>query len=348
MLRIGIIGCGKIAQFRHIPEYAANPDAELAGFFDLNQARAEAVAAPFGGRVYDSWQALVADPAIDAVSICTANVSHAEIAIGALEAGKHVLLEKPMASTLAECEAVVQAVEASGKLLMIDLNQRFLAAHELARQLLADGAIGRLVAFRTVFGHGGPETWSIDPGAGTWFFDPRFTTLGAMGDLGVHKTDIIHFLTGERVVEVTGRVATLEKRGPDGELIGVDDNAWAIYRLSGGAVGTMHASWTFHGFEDNSTILYGTDGIISVFTDPDYQVIISKPGAEPDRRQVGAIQTNDDQTASGAIDDFVAAVVDGGPSPVSAVEALASMRAVFAALESSSTGRPVAIPENEG
>ncbi|MCL2317202.1 MAG: Gfo/Idh/MocA family oxidoreductase, partial [Actinomycetia bacterium] len=85
---IGIIGCGKIAQVRHIPEYAANPHATLVGFYDLSPGRAAQVAAPFDGRVYDSWADLLADPGIDAVSVCTANVSHAEIVIAALRAGK--------------------------------------------------------------------------------------------------------------------------------------------------------------------------------------------------------------------------------------------------------------------
>jgi len=111
MIRIGIIGCGKIAQVRHLPEYAANPHVELAGYYDLNTQRAQEMAAQYGGKGYDSYFDLLNDPSIDAVSICVENRSHAEITTYALYAGKHVLCEKPMAVTLAECESMVAAAE---------------------------------------------------------------------------------------------------------------------------------------------------------------------------------------------------------------------------------------------
>ncbi|MDR0436229.1 MAG: Gfo/Idh/MocA family oxidoreductase [Propionibacteriaceae bacterium] len=345
-INIGIIGCGRIAQVRHIPEYAANPNAKLVGFFDRDAARAAECAAPYDGKTYHSWAELLADPAIDAVSICVANVSHAEIAIAALQAGKHVLLEKPMATTLADCEAVVAAADASGKLLMLGHNQRFAKAHELARKLLHEGAIGKLVTFRTTFGHGGPETWSVDPGPNTWFFNPQMTTMGAVGDLGIHKTDLLHFLTGARVVEAKATLASNDKVDAQGNPIAVDDNAIALYTLSNGAIGTMMASWSFHGIEDNTTILYGQQGIIEIYTNPDYQVQVIRPGQPMERYSVEAIQTNDNQTASGVIDAFISAVLTGGPSPVSGAEALAAMRAVFACMESSRMGGTVAIPEN--
>ena len=345
-LRIGIIGCGRIAQERHIPEYAANPDVLLAGFFDLSQARASQVASPHNGVVYDSWQALLESQDIDAVSVCTSNESHAEIAEAALIAGKDVLLEKPMATTLAQCQRIADLARETGRLLMIDHNQRFNKAHIMARDLLQSGAIGDLVSFRTTFGHSGPETWSVDPGPGTWFFDATRTTMGVIGDLGVHKTDLLHFITGARVVEVAAKLATLEKVDATGAPIPLDDNAIAIFTLSNGAVGTMTASWSYHGFEDNSTVLYGKTGIITIYGDPVYQVIISRPNKAPEKIAVEAIQTNDNQTATGVINAFVGAIEAGAPSPVSGDEALAAMRAVFAAQESSRTGRAVAIPDN--
>ena len=113
-IRVGIIGCGKIAQVRHIPEYLANPHVELYGFYDINQARTEELAKKYGGKAFASYEELLADESIEAVSVCAANHAHAEISIAALKAGKHVLCEKPMAVTLPECEAMVAAAKESG------------------------------------------------------------------------------------------------------------------------------------------------------------------------------------------------------------------------------------------
>ena len=346
MFNIGIIGCGKIAQVRHIPEYADHPQAKLAGFFDLNQDRAQALAEQWGGKAYSSWEELLADPAIDAVSVCVANNAHAQISIAALKAGKHVLCEKPMATTLEDCEAMVAAARESGKFLMIGQNQRLTKAHQKARELVENGTLGKILTFRTTFGHGGPETWSVDPGKNTWFFDKSKAAMGAMADLGIHKTDLIQYLLGQTVVETTAKVTTLDKRGADGQLIGVDDNAICIYRMSGGAMGTMTASWTFYGAEDNSTVLYGTKGILRIYDDPAYSLKLITADGEKVLYELEAIQTNDNQTKSGVIDCFMDCLVNNTPPAISGESVLTAMRAVFASLESSAEGRAVAVKQD--
>ncbi len=341
MLNIGIVGCGKIAQVRHIPEYAANENARLAGFFNPKTSRAEDMAARYGGKVYATAEELFADPAVDAVSVCAANYAHAELTIRALRAGKHVLCEKPMAITPEDCRAMIDEADKAGRRLLIGQNQRFAKAHVKARELLAAGEIGRVISFRTVFGHGGPETWSIDPGKNTWFFDKKRAAMGAMADLGIHKTDLMRFLLGQDVVRTTARLTTLDKRGPDDALIGVDDNAVCIYEMSGGAFGTMTASWTYYGAEDNSTVLYGTRGIMRIYDDPAHSITVISPEGGKTFYDVEQIQTNDNQTASGVIDEFVAAVEEGRPSTLDAGEILNSMYAVFASIRSAEEGRSI-------
>ena len=343
MLNIGVIGCGKIAQVRHIPEYAANENCTLTAFFSPNAKRAEDMAAKYGGKVYASAEELFADPEIDAVSICAANYAHAELSIKALEAGKHVLCEKPMAVTLEDCEAMLAAAEKAGKRLMIGQNQRLAKAHLCAKELLEQGEIGKVVSFRSSFGHGGPETWSISPGKDTWFFDKKRAAMGAMADLGIHKTDLLRFLLGQDVVRTTARLCTLDKRGPNDELIGVDDNAFCIYEMSGGAFGTMTASWTYYGAEDNSTMLYGTEGIMRIYDDPAHSIVVVKADGSRKFYDVEQIQTNDNQTASGVIDEFVAAVSEERPSILDAADVINSMKAVFASIRSAEEGRTVEV-----
>ena len=342
-IKVGIIGCGKIAQVRHIPEYMANPDAQVVGFYDINLARAEELARSCGGKAYATYEELLADPGIDAVSVCAANHAHAEISIAALKAGKHVLCEKPMAISLEECEAMVAAARESGKYLMIGQNQRLAKAHSKARELIAQGAIGKVLTFRTTFGHGGPETWSIDPGKNVWFFDKTKAAMGAMADLGIHKTDMIQYVLGSKIVRTQAVLTTLDKRDATGSLIGVDDNAICIYQMENGAIGTMTASWTYYAAEDNTTVIYGTKGELRLYDDPKYSVQqINADGTRIDY-QIDQIQTNDNQTASGVIDLFVRSLVEHTPPEISGENVLHAMKAVFASIESSAKGCAVEV-----
>ena len=337
-IKVGIIGCGKIAQVRHIPEYAANSNAEVYGFYDINQARAEELAKKYGGKAYASYEELLADPEIVAVSVCAANHAHAEISIAALKAGKHVLCEKPMAVTLEECEAMVAAAKESGKYLMIGQNQRLAKAHAKAKELIEQGAIGKVLTFRTIFGHGGPETWSIDPGANVWFFDKTKAAMGAMADLGIHKTDMIQYVLGTKIVKTQAVLTTLDKKDATGNLIGVDDNAICIYQMENGVIGTMTASWTYYAAEDNTTVIYGTKGELRLYDDPRYSVQqINADGTRVDY-QIDQIQTNDNQTASGIIDLFVDCLVQNKEPEISGADVLHAMKAVFASIESSAKG----------
>jgi predicted dehydrogenase len=346
MIRIGIIGCGKIAQTRHIPEYLANHDAQMVAFYDLNYARAQELAKQYQARAYQSYEELLADTQIDAVSICVANVAHAAISIAALRAGKAVLCEKPMAMTIEDCEEMVRVAKEENQILMIDQNQRLTKAHQLAKELIERGELGKVLTFRTTFGHGGPETWSIDPGKDTWFFRANEAKLGVMADLGVHKTDLIQYLLSQTVVQTTAKVMTLEKKDNSGNLIQVEDNAICIYQMSGGTVGTMTASWTYCAAEDNTTVLYGTEGELRIYEDPKYAVILRKKDGTQQKYEVEQIQTNDNQTTSGVIDVFLQCIKAGEATILSGESVLSAMRAVFASVESSKEGRSIAVEES--
>ena len=296
---------------------------------------------------FDDWKQMLDEVKPDLCVVNSENCYHVQITEECAKRGIGVSIEKPMATTLEDCEAMAAAAAESGKFLMIGHNQRLAKAHVRAKQLIDAGTIGRIVTFRTTFGHGGPETWSINPGKNTWFFDKSKAAMGAMADLGVHKTDLIHYLTGERVVRTTAKVATLDKRGENGELIGVDDNAMCIYEMTGGIVGTMTASWTFYGAEDNSTVLYGTKGIMKIYDDPAHSIVVTLADGEKQMYDVEQIQTNDNQTKSGVIDLWIDCLKNGRAPEISGESALYAMRAVFASIKSSELGESVDIPENK-
>ena len=335
MVNIGIIGCGKIAQVRHLPEYATNPNARLVGYYDKNRERAVQMAEKYGGKVYGSYYEMLNDPEIDAVSVCVENRNHAEITNAALYSGKHVLVEKPMAVTLAECESMVAAAELNGKHLMVGHNMRFDPVHRRAKELLEAGVIGDIITFRTTIGNAGPEGWSPDRDA--WFFDKDKAAMGALSDLGIHKLDLLQYLTGQTVIETTAKVMTLNKRDDNGHLIGVDDNALCILRMNGGAVGTMAASWTVYGKECNSTCIYGTKGIMLIYSDPGAPIVVR------DMSNTSTAYSFEPTTRSGVIDEFVDALEHDREPEVSGKKALTIMRTIFASIKSSEISRTVAV-----
>lgn len=343
MMKVGIIGCGSVSIFRHIPEYTANENCTIAGYFDSMTERARKMSDQYGGKVYASVEELLGDVSIDAVSVCTSNKYHAPVSIAALKAGKHVLCEKPMATSPQEAQDMIDAASASGKFLMIGHNQRLAEAHSRARQILDSGELGRILTFRTTYGHGGPESWSQDKGKNTWFFKSADAFMGVMGDLGIHKADLIRWLIKDEIVEVNAFVTTLDKTNENGELIEVDDNAVCLLKSSTGMMGTLTASWTHYGTEDNSTILYCSNGIMKIYDNPDYPIEIIKRNGEKVLYKVGKIQTNECQTSSGVIDLFVKSVFDNKAPEIDGNEGFAALKIVLACLESSKTGKPVTV-----
>lgn len=338
---IGIIGCGSISIARHVPEYYARNDCKIIGYYDPVTERAQKLAQQYGGRVFGSVEELLACSEIDAVSVCTPNKYHAPITIAALKAGKHVLCEKPMATSEEEAREMIETARITGKILMIGHNQRLAPAHVRAKEILNSGEIGRILTFRTTFGHGGPEFWSQDKGKNTWFFRKDEAFIGAMGDLGVHKADLVRWLINDEIAEVKAYVSTLHKTNEKDELIEVDDNAVCILRSRTGIYGTLTASWTYYGDEDNSTVLYCTEGIMKIYDNPEYPIEITKKNREKVFYKVGRIQTNENQTSSGVIDMFINGINGGIEPEINGEEGLAALRIVLACLESARTGKTV-------
>ncbi|MBD8069690.1 Gfo/Idh/MocA family protein [Bacillus sp. PS06] len=338
-LKVAVIGCGSIAKHRHLPEYAGNKQVEIVAVCDIVEERVNEFAKLYEAKPYTSYEELLANPEIDAVSVCTPNYLHAPISIAALKAGKHVLCEKPMATSKEDGEEMIKAAEASGKKLMIAHNQRFVPSHQKARELIEQGELGKIYSFRTAFGHGGPEGWSAD-GKDSWFFKKEEAFIGAMGDLGVHKTDLLRYILGEEFVEVGAFVETSAKENAD-----VDDTAVCVLKTESGIIGTLAASWSYVAKEDNSTIIYGENAIARLLDDPVNSLILQYKNGAVVKYELGGIQTNDSggQTSTQVIDKFVKSIVENGESPVSGAEGLKSLQVVLAALESNETKKIVRI-----
>lgn len=333
-LTVGVLGCGSITQLRHAPEYKAREDVEIAGFYDPDTERAQQVVRQFGGRAYSSAEEMLDDPAIGAVSICTPNSTHARYCVRALENGKHVLVEKPMAQSLEETRAMLEAEKRSGKILMPGHNQRLVKAHRKAKELLDSGAIGRLLFFQCNFKHAGPEIWSVTKNNSTWFFDKSKARFGVFGDLGAHKIDLIRFLTGQEIQSVFAETMTLDKTYPDGRPIDLEDNVVCLFQMDHGLPGIMHFSWTNYGEEDNGSVIYGDKGVMKIFGDYADDIVLEMRDHTTVKYQVGAISTNEHQLRSGVIDEFVDAILQGRSPIVTGVDGHNTLAVIEAGVRS--------------
>ncbi|QHW30785.1 Gfo/Idh/MocA family oxidoreductase [Paenibacillus rhizovicinus] len=334
-IRVAVVGCGAIAQRRHIPEYAANANVKLVAFVDPLLDRAKKIADAYGAEAFASYEEMLEKVKPDAVSVCTPNYLHAEVSIAAANAGAHVLVEKPMASTDEEAAAMIEAASKNNVHLMVGHNQRLMPPHVKAKAILKTGALGRVLTFRTSFGHPGPEAWSVD-GRDSWFFRKPEAIMGAMGDLGVHKSDLMRYLLDDEVAQVTGFIGTLDKKDTD-----IDDNSTCLLRMKSGAIGTLVASWTYYKGEDNSTVLWCENGVMKIGTDPKDQIIVELRDGTVEKYNVGAISTNDKQETSGVVDAFVESIVTNTKPAISGEEGRKSLAVILAAFESQATGKVI-------
>ncbi|WP_369899593.1 Gfo/Idh/MocA family protein [Bacillus manliponensis] len=339
ILKVGVIGCGSIAQYRHLPEYEANPYVQIIAVCDNNKNRAKAIADKYGANMYTDYNELINCEELDAVSVCTPNDLHASISIAALQAGIHVLCEKPMATSKKDAEMMIEAAEKSGKNLMIGHNQRFVTSHQKAKQLIENGEVGKIYSFRTAFGHSGPETWSVD-GKDSWFFKKDEAFIGAMGDLGVHKADLIRYILGEEITEVGAFIETSAKT-----FSNVDDCAVCMLKTESGIIGSLAASWSYVSKEDNSTIIYGEKAILRLEEDPNYSLIIQYKSGEVVKYELDKIQSNGEggQNNSHVIDQFVSSILFNKEPLVNGVEGMKSLEIILAALQSSETKQIVTV-----
>ena len=253
-MEVAFLGSGWIQDF-HARGVAAL-GGTLAAVANHRLETAEAFAARHGiERVTTDWRSVVTDPSIDAVIVSTPNALHAEQAVAALEAGRHVLVEKPMAVTVAECDAMIAAAERGGASLMVAHCWRFHDDVIELRDRVAAGDLGEIVKTR---GYGVHANW----GPEGWFVDPELAGGGALLDMGVHAIDTARFLLGdpepERVCAVVGtRYGTYD----------VDDDAILLISWEQGTNSVVEAGW-WHPHKEGleaETEVYGTGGFARIF-----------------------------------------------------------------------------------
>lgn len=276
---VGLIGTGFMGKthalaWRNVKavlggSLGAVPAPDLAMLCDTPLDRAEALADQFGfARATDDWRALVADPAVDVVSITTPNQMHYDMALAAIAAGKHVWCEKPMALTLAQADEMAAAAKAAGVVTMVGYNYLKNPAFTHAQRLIAEGAIGRVVQFRGWV----DEDYQADPELPwTWRAKLADAGLGALGDLGCHLVSMAYGVAGPiesliadtQVIHATRPLPAESGGGSGRAAVENEDAASVLVRFASGAQGSMVVSRSAWGRKSRLGFeVHGTSGMI--------------------------------------------------------------------------------------
>lgn len=254
--------------WRTVANHFDVPDFEQKVLVGRNADAVAAAAKKYGwSESATDWRDVIARDDIDIVDICAPGWLHAEIATAALAAGKHVLVEKPLANSLAESEDMVAAAQAArgvGVRSMVGFNYRRVPALSLARKLIEDGELGTIRQVRASY----LQDWLADSEAPmTWRLRKETAGSGALGDIASHAIDQIQHLLGDTVTSVSGKLHTFttERPGPDGpEPVTVDDAVWATLSMAGGAVASVDVSRVALGQKNALRVeVYGTTGSIT-------------------------------------------------------------------------------------
>ena len=383
-LNVGLIGAGFMGK-AHSLAYAAMPM-----FFwpapampvrktiaEATEPLAEEASRRFGFEKYTAdWREVVEDPEIDVIDIATPNHLHAEIAIAAAKAGKHIISEKPLARTSEEAKAMYEAVRDAGVVHMVAFNYRRTPAVALAKKFIEEGSIGRITNFRGTY----LQDWSADPSSPlSWRFQKKIAGSGALGDIATHVIDLARYLVGdvaqvnallstfitERPLQASGADALGTVTGGEGPrgTVDVDDEVMTMIRFSNGAVGSIEATRNAHGRNNFITFeIHGTEGSILFNYERRDELQVSFANDPADRRGFRTIYTGPAHPNGAALwpipalgigygetkiieaHDFFKAIVEGGTVSPNFVDGYQIALIDDAIIESGETGVWVDVP----
>ena len=364
-MRIGIIGCGWIAG-SHMKSYLNQPDVEIVAGADLVPGKAKAFMEKYGitdaKTDYASHKEMLEDKSLnlDAVSICTYNRQHAQPAIDALNAGIHVLLEKPFTVTLDEAVEVMKAEKASGKILSIGFQPRMDENMKEIKKIVDSGVLGQIYYIQT----GGGRRRGIPTPFGTTFIEDATAGIGALGDIGCYSLDLVLNAIGyPKPLTVSGYKSAFFGTDPNysgyaagkGEeysaKFGVDDFAAAFIRLEGGIVLDFRIAWAMNLDTPGDTIIMGTKGSLRVPSTECWNGTFTSPMTL--YHEVGGLQTEttipliSKKDSAGLFDKkirtFLDACKNGTPAPVPSSQIIYNQAIIDGIAKSAEAGREVEI-----
>ena len=358
-LRAALVGVGRIADMHYLG-YSALPMAEVAAICDVDSDLLRRRADEWGvEKTYSDFNDLLSDSDVDAVDIITPHYLHAPMAIAALEAGKHVTVQKPMALSIAEADTMIETAGRTGKLLRVIDNYRFHPPFVRAKRILESGDIGEPMSVRIKTASGtAPDGWEIPQSSHLWRSDPTLSGDGSvLFDHGHHVWTIARYLLGdiERVFAYIGRTEVVKHHEivPGGIL---DNPGMIVWKYAGrdlyGTCESVHSEELIvrstHYPIDVSIEITGSRGILYVHKSPNGQ-LVQRPPIEILRdgsmTSISNIETDYDAGFRLAIEDFVQAISDGRASDLTGEEGREVLRFSLAMVRSGREGREVVVAD---
>lgn len=333
-VRIGVLGTGIIIRDFHLVTLQNHPQAEVIAAGNLHPDSLQRLAERFNiPRTYTNFEAMAADPDIDAVVVGLPNYLHAPVTIQMLRAGKHVLCEKPMAMSVAEGEQMIAAARGARRKLMIAHMWRFDPETIWLRELVAGGRLGKIFKAKA------HAIWLYEgPPPAAWFVQPEYAGGGALADMGVHSIDTLRYVLGARPIKVFANVGTHFRD------IKLDDTATLLLEFEGGIAALIEAGW-YHLYADGLegyTQVYGTQGYARALPAELHSYVegvwsVTRPKM-PERKQQCDLPMYQSQ-----MDHFLSCVLhDKEPAP-GGEDGLWAIRVLEAAYRSAQTGQAVEI-----
>jgi len=336
-VRFGIAGAGVIVREYHLPVMVTNPRVEVVAICDVAEAAARRSAEQFRiPKTYGDYAALVADPGIDAVFVAVPNNLHAPVASAAFAAGKHVLCEKPMASTVEDARCMIEAAEGAGKSLAIAHPWRCDQDYRWLHDVVASGHLGKIFKVRchAILTEGSPPVDS-------WRFKKAIVGGGALTDLGIHLIDAASYLFDDRLTPktVSAKTANFFTNTE------VEDTATAIFDFDDGMSVTVEAGW-HHNFQNSphgAIEVFGTGGYARTFPTEMYSKIEGAWGRYEPRLHEPRPHIDLSMYAA-QIEAFVEHVLMGKKLPCDGKQGLRNVEWLNAAYESARAGEQVPYP----
>jgi UDP-N-acetyl-2-amino-2-deoxyglucuronate dehydrogenase len=335
VLRFGLIGCGRVAP-RHAESLLSLPGAQLVAVADVRETRAERFAAQYHAAAHTDYRALLARQDVDVVSICTPSGLHAQMAIEAMQAGKHVIVEKPIALSLDDADRMIGAARVYGLKLCVVLQNRYNPPMQDLKQVVESGMLGRLLLGNATVRWYRPQEYYEDGWHGTWAMDG-----GALMNQSIHHIDALQWLLG-RPESVFAYSATLAHR-MEAEDIGV-----ASIRFHGGTLGVVEGSTvTYPENLEGSVAVFGERGSLKVGgTALNRKVLWKVAGELEHEKELLTREQVDPPSVYGTshravIADMIEAILVNRVPKTDGREAKKSLALVLAMYESARTGQPV-------